>query len=344
MTESRAPRYLWLDMFRGLAALVVVLHHNAHDLGLPHLRFGFLSVDMFFVLSGIVLGARYTARIESGMSLGAFAWQRLRRLYPMVLIVAALIVAMDMGGLPGEDSLEAAPGALLPLVLVTPYHWSSLQEYAFSADRPMWSLWAELASNLAWFGALRLGRRMTAAIFFGSMMLFAVLALRNGNFDFGWCSDMRDHVRGLVRALAWFGVGYWIALRRPVVKLPVGVLVALLVALCAASQLGSLNPTIVDFLIVLCGTTLLVRLMQQREPTGPMATACTWLGMVSFPIYLLHVPAHRLASWMATHGLPIISADIIAIGGVAIAATVLNEAIVERLPRELRFRRVTVAA
>ena len=52
-------RYVTLDAMRGLAALVVVLFHTSVFLGPYRPKFGYLAVDLFFVISGFVLAKRY---------------------------------------------------------------------------------------------------------------------------------------------------------------------------------------------------------------------------------------------------------------------------------------------
>src|ERR1700712_4091363 len=102
-------RLEWLDLFRGMAGFVVVLFHYRSYLGIPFLEFGNLAVDMFFVLSGIVLGKKYAAAITEGMSFWAFAKARLIRLYPMTFVAGCLIVAMNLAGLPGSSISAVRP-------------------------------------------------------------------------------------------------------------------------------------------------------------------------------------------------------------------------------------------
>lgn len=80
--RSTASRLEWLDLFRGCAAVIVVLFHFHEPLRISGLSFGFLAVDLFFILSGIVLGLKYTHAIEEGLGFGEFAWIRLRRPRP----------------------------------------------------------------------------------------------------------------------------------------------------------------------------------------------------------------------------------------------------------------------
>ena len=77
-------RIAWLDLFRGFAAITIVVYHYRYYLGLRTFEFGLLAVDGFFVLSGIVLAMKYTDAIAEGMSFQAFSAARVKRLYPMM--------------------------------------------------------------------------------------------------------------------------------------------------------------------------------------------------------------------------------------------------------------------
>ena len=62
--RATTHRFVLLDGFRGLAALLVVLFHAERD-GSPFYRLDplFLMVDFFFVLSGFVLLHAYGDRL-----------------------------------------------------------------------------------------------------------------------------------------------------------------------------------------------------------------------------------------------------------------------------------------
>ena len=60
-TEA-APRFRALDGLRGVAALLVVLLHVEwpnHLTGNKFVQNGYLAVDLFFILSGLVISSNY---------------------------------------------------------------------------------------------------------------------------------------------------------------------------------------------------------------------------------------------------------------------------------------------
>jgi peptidoglycan/LPS O-acetylase OafA/YrhL len=73
-----------LQAGRGIAAFAVVLHHSglaAHDFGgmsLPLLRYGYLGVDFFFVLSGFII---FHSSVGRKKTLADYSLARFRRIY-----------------------------------------------------------------------------------------------------------------------------------------------------------------------------------------------------------------------------------------------------------------------
>ena len=57
-------RFAALDGLRGICALIVVLYHTFRLQAVSPFAHGYLSVDVFFVLSGFVLAYAFGARLE----------------------------------------------------------------------------------------------------------------------------------------------------------------------------------------------------------------------------------------------------------------------------------------
>src|ERR1700730_17219270 len=88
-----------LDLLRALAIIVVVIYH-AGIMGFPlpgrvH-RFGWIGVDLFFVLSGYLIGGQLLAPLASGqrINLGRFFARRALRILPAYLVVLAIYVLL----------------------------------------------------------------------------------------------------------------------------------------------------------------------------------------------------------------------------------------------------------
>src|SRR5207248_6833315 len=84
-----------LDLLRALAIVVVVIYH-AGIMGFPltgrvH-RFGWIGVDLFFVLSGYLIGGQLLAPLMRGQRLnfGTFFARRVLRIMPAYFVVLAI--------------------------------------------------------------------------------------------------------------------------------------------------------------------------------------------------------------------------------------------------------------
>lgn len=113
---GRDPRYLTLDAWRGLACLMVVIHHAGYAIdwseeGDSWLRWATLlavrrmklGVSLFFVISGYCIAASADASDRRGHAPWSFLGRRFWRIYPpywvALLGFATLIVALDAAGL-----------------------------------------------------------------------------------------------------------------------------------------------------------------------------------------------------------------------------------------------------
>jgi peptidoglycan/LPS O-acetylase OafA/YrhL len=93
MGNAPQGRFYELDSLRGIAAVAVVVFHYQFDFfdranyttAYPFPK-GYLAVDLFFVLSGVVLAYRYGQELRSGtLPVWRFMFARLTRLYPLHL-------------------------------------------------------------------------------------------------------------------------------------------------------------------------------------------------------------------------------------------------------------------
>lgn len=93
-------RFLALDSWRGVAALLVALYHfNAfgYFYGLGLVRNAYLFVDFFFVLSGFVISHAYYHRLrKDARHLVPFVARRFGRVWPLHAVVLLLFVAFPL--------------------------------------------------------------------------------------------------------------------------------------------------------------------------------------------------------------------------------------------------------
>ncbi|MFD2135179.1 acyltransferase family protein [Novosphingobium resinovorum] len=84
---QHAPYRREIDGLRAIAVLAVVLYHFA----VPGLKAGFVGVDVFFVISGFLIGGMlWSELLEAGrIDLGQFYLRRIRRLAPAFFAMGA---------------------------------------------------------------------------------------------------------------------------------------------------------------------------------------------------------------------------------------------------------------
>ena len=163
-------RYQALDGMRGLCALFVATFHFDMLLNTGHLlNHGWLSVDIFFVLSGFVIAMVYEDRLKAGMGTRSFLAARARRLIP-TQVVGTLIVGLTYFVLLWAGRLTPAavtqPILLVALVfglLLIPITYSPFARLFTSWDTtypinsPLWSLNGEWLGSVGGVGRLPVG-------------------------------------------------------------------------------------------------------------------------------------------------------------------------------------------
>lgn len=207
VTSVRSPRLDSFTALRFFAALGVVL---CHFVGLLHLRgvtaavllFGQFGVDFFFVLSGFVLTWSWKPR----RSTARFYWLRFARIWPLHLVVLALMMAGGSRG-PVQNVVQEA-------FLVQ--QWPPTQSWRVGINGVTWTLSVEVFFYLLFPLMIRPIGRMSSRV----LMALAV----SGWFLTGiWYLAMREATGDSI---------IWVAATNPYVRLPqffVGVAVALLV-------------------------------------------------------------------------------------------------------------------
>jgi peptidoglycan/LPS O-acetylase OafA/YrhL len=143
---SRSHHYLELDGLRGMAILMVVSYH--YNLA-PFL--GGVGVDLFFVLSGFLLGGTLLDKKEAPNYFKAFYIRRVCRIFPLyflslfVFLILLLAAPFTLGWLLFGDSIRFLLGDPLPL-------WSYFtftQNFAM-VDQGVWGTpWLAHAWSLA---------------------------------------------------------------------------------------------------------------------------------------------------------------------------------------------------
>ncbi|WP_341868215.1 acyltransferase family protein [Corallococcus sicarius] len=98
MNATEPRHFAGLDLLRGLAIVLVVLYHHPRPEGHETYRmlahFGWTGVELFFVLSGFLIGSQFLEPVAKGEtpSLPRFYLRRALRILPSFLVVLGLYV------------------------------------------------------------------------------------------------------------------------------------------------------------------------------------------------------------------------------------------------------------
>ncbi len=106
-----------IDGLRAIAVLAVVFYH----FGVPGVGGGFVGVDIFFVISGFLIGGiLWREKQATGrLALGAFFMRRIRRLAPAYFVMAAAVLAVGASILLPGDFRETAKGVIAATVYLS---------------------------------------------------------------------------------------------------------------------------------------------------------------------------------------------------------------------------------
>ena len=203
-----------LTGLRALAAVWVVLFHYKNDLFLlvpgsivllPFIRKGYFAVDLFFVLSGFILGYTYFEKYRgTRREYAEFLSHRLARIYPVHLFTLAVLSAMLLGAhvihATISDSRYDPVSFVYNLLLI---HSWGLEDWN-TWNQPSWSLSAEwfayvFVFPLAWVILRRVSKPLyVAGLLVASIAVFVL-----------WCQlTPEDHLaRFIVRVTCEFFAG-----------------------------------------------------------------------------------------------------------------------------------------
>lgn len=311
-----------LTPLRGIAALMVVLFH-ARLLLFPQwmesiagvtqlIENGYLWVDLFFILSGLVLahvyGEAFTAPRRT-VSYGHFLWLRLTRVYPLYVVTLVLLVGWELykarhgvgfyggplfkmwewEGMPPFGSpftpAEALPSALLLLQVVT--------DQGLTWNFAAWSLSVEWISYLLFPLLIPLAVTRSRWSHLAPLLALTVLAFivhSRGTLD------VTSGALAVGRGVSEFVLGLWLLPRVKAARslsmmqrdLP------LLIAFLLPFVLLQFTMTPQLTLLLICAYVLLIWIAaSQGKRQSPLLhlfdnRLTNWLGDLSYSIYLLH--------------------------------------------------------
>ncbi len=347
---------------RGIAALLVAIHHLADKFG-PSFNLRYLSplianawmwVDFFFILSGFVLFYAYRSSFRDGASRNGYAvflLRRIGRVWPLHVVVLALFVATEAAKyLIHSDasppfSHDTWPAVLSNLALVQAWHIHPMLTW----NNPAWSISAEFAAYLAFPFLVPLAARARSALALAAMAAACWAALFVIEHTLGSGPLALTYDWGVLRCLPSFMLGMLLARCYTDGRIAAAgsdlVAGAALVAVFAAMQLGADHLVMIPLFALLVLSVSLNRGHVARALTTPPLYR---LGVLSYSIYLLHslvMRAWQLAFLKLFHDRITVSAGslvLLALLAIVIATSALTYRFIEQ-PGRQAFERLARA-
>ncbi len=259
---------------------------------------GYLAVDLFFLMSGIVLARAYEQRLRAGLTTLAFMRLRLIRLYPLYLCGAGLSVLMAIAGLFHHNASHWDIKGLLisaGFALVFPADLlSNPINSIFPLNPPSWSLLFELFVNLLYaaLAPLLSSRRLLVICVLSGIGVALTIAM-HGSIDVG--HNYRNFIYGFPRTIFGFSLGVLFA--RGIPDGPVkdgGAWRAVLIFAAAIIALAA-RPTVDlravwDAVCLFALFPIVAYLAVRTNPPRAWQSVVTFLGLTSYALYALHAP------------------------------------------------------
>lgn len=292
--RPQVPLLRSLEGLRLISSIGIVSVHMLPHAGLSPPPGFDLFVDLFFVISGIVIGNLYTGAIHGWGDYGTFLRRRLARLYPLHLATLLFYIAIGWGvahyHLRVDDPARFDPAQIVPnLLLVHAWFPGGRLSYNFVS----WSISAEFFAYLvfplvAWVVTRRFGFGLAlVAALLALCILIAERMLHTPLYTLKWnCAPPR--------ALPSFAFGVWLSAfgGRIGARVGEGALRSATPALALALAIG--------FAVGLSGYGLLaiiyalVSCAYLADLKG-VATLAAWRplsanGHLTYSLYMLHVP------------------------------------------------------
>jgi len=306
-----------IDGLRAVAVLSVLGFHTVPEL-LPG---GFVGVDIFFVISGFLIGTILLENLARGsFSFAEFYARRIRRIFPALIVVLVASHVLGWHALLADEYRElgkhiaAGSGFILNFVL-----WGESgyfdQDAATKPLLHLWTLGIEEQFYLAWPLLLWLGGRRGLVVMLlvalASFCISVVMARQDPVGAF-YSPQARFWELASGSLLAWF----WLRRREAGASIGVGAdgwltrsgeagigadFLALLAALLLAYGLFFIDRDVLLLggwaLVPVAGAALVIL-------AGPAAwfnrhvlsnRVAVWFGLISYPLYLWHWPLLSLA-------------------------------------------------
>ena len=304
-----------LDLLRAIAIIWVMLFHSWIVGGLgdrfqPIADYGWMGVDLFFVLSGYLIGYQLLKPLSQRQPLhfGEFYRRRAYRILPAFLVVLAVYAWFP--------SWREAPG-MQPVWQFLTFTLNLLIDYQHNqAFSHAWSLCVEeqfylVFPALAWLLTRRPSLPLTlcvGSVIVASGMLLRAYAARHDldyleNIYYPTYTRLDGLLAGVtLAAIQAYRPGAWGFLQRNSNILTLSGLAAVGMAIWLFRD-RTFVPSVYGFPLLSFGLALLVAAGAARQGWGRWRVpGAGWIAAMSYSLYLSHKLAlHAVARWLAAH-------------------------------------------
>ncbi|MBN9559818.1 MAG: acyltransferase [Alphaproteobacteria bacterium] len=296
-----------LTGLRGIGAIWVVAFHMDRIGEIFPFRYGYLGVDIFFILSGYILAYRYSAELRhfSIAGYGNFLWARIARIYPLHLVMLCVlgVLVLTLPGFASRYPMAEArfsPSCFAASAMLV-QNWAHWLPTCWNG--PSWSLSAEWFAYLAFPVFLAFTQPWRSGRIPFLLAIAAVLAFGGVLALAGVSSIGVTGTLGMVRMASEFGAGCLLFRAqangfslRPNIR---DCLVALLLGvglLVPGAMILVLPSCILMVLAAAQGGGLLAPILGSRP--------IHFLGEISYSIYLVHWIVLQFSTWLLGYGPP----------------------------------------
>lgn len=297
MPKKPQFRFYYLDALRGFAAVGIVVFHFFSEKqnffsGL------YIAVDFFFVLSGFVLARAYTTGLSRN-EVKKFVLARCLRLFPMplcsILFVVLYQILLDIWHISHPVDVNYVIDIKPITVLLAFLMLQIFSQSAMLINFPLWSLSAEWIINFTMLG-IPIHRKPQLLLIMTSLGVSGILIyeiLDLNVIDFGFISN-------LGRALSGFSIGIlarkYLEKDKKIKSLKlqlslnvIGIMAFYIILVYVESRLIAIMSIPFGLLVF-----QVAKLEQLRPAPFLLRSPYSFLGRISFGVYVWHIPVHNI--------------------------------------------------
>lgn len=287
-----------LNILRGLASVVVVFYHFRYFSDFPWfeeapwVRFGFMGVDFFFILSGLIISHVYLKPMEHYReSYAHFLYLRIARIFPVHFLLMAAMLAVSVFG-------NTDLGTMADWFSLTFLFRQFLMPDGYAWNTPAWSVSAEMFAYAVVFPIIVYVVRGRERAFVGLFLVVIGIVVMMMLYTFMGTLNVTNGAGPLLRVTGCFLIGaglHCLLAQQNCAKVwDYAILLGLLLLVWLA-EYGS------QFAILACLCLVIVGAYMSSGPVSrKMSGRYGYVfGEISFSLYMCHVPLLMLFSEIA---------------------------------------------